>query len=86
VHNAGIVDINIGPAAKALEPLAGNFSHIFSHCVIGLVRPPVLTDHSLYAAESFGWQEGLDKNSGRRALYSNYFISGNRVDDKYIGN
>ena len=66
LHNAGIKDINtVEQAAKALEPLAGKFSYIFFALGVigtGFLAIPVLAGSLSYMlAESFGWQEGLDK-------------------------
>jgi Mn2+/Fe2+ NRAMP family transporter len=52
-------------AALALKPVAGNFAYLlFSIGVIstGLIAIPVLSGSLSYIfAESFGWEEGLDK-------------------------
>ena len=66
LHNAGIKDVNtVEQAAKALEPLAGKFSYIFFAVGVigtGFLAIPVLAGSLSYMlAESFGWQEGLDK-------------------------
>ncbi len=66
LHNAGIKDVNtVEQAAKALEPLAGKFSYIFFALGVigtGFLAIPVLAGSLSYMlAESFGWQEGLDK-------------------------
>jgi NRAMP (natural resistance-associated macrophage protein)-like metal ion transporter len=66
LHNAGIKDINtVDQAAKALEPLAGKFSYLFFALGVigtGFLAIPVLAGSLSYMlAESFGWQEGLDK-------------------------
>ena len=66
LHNAGVKDINtVEQAAKALEPLAGKFSYIFFALGVigtGFLAIPVLAGSLSYMlAESFGWQEGLDK-------------------------
>jgi NRAMP (natural resistance-associated macrophage protein)-like metal ion transporter len=66
LHNAGIKDINtVDQAAKALAPLAGKFSYIFFALGVigtGFLAIPVLAGSLSYMlAESFGWQEGLDK-------------------------
>ena len=63
---AGIRQINtIDQAAKALEPLAGKLAYlIFTIGVIGtgLLAIPVLAGSQSYMlAETFGWDEGLDK-------------------------
>jgi NRAMP (natural resistance-associated macrophage protein)-like metal ion transporter len=75
LHNAGIKDINtVEQAAKALEPLAGKFSYIFFALGVigtGFLAIPVLAGSLSYMlAESFGWQEGLDKKFHEaRAFY-----------------
>jgi NRAMP (natural resistance-associated macrophage protein)-like metal ion transporter len=66
LYNAGIHQIDtVDQAAKALEPLAGKFSYVcFALGVIGtgFLAIPVLTGSLSYIlAESFSWQEGLDK-------------------------
>jgi len=66
LHKAGIKDINtVDQAAKALEPLAGKFSYLFFALGVigtGFLAIPVLAGSLSYMlAESFGWQEGLDK-------------------------
>jgi Mn2+/Fe2+ NRAMP family transporter len=75
LHNAGIKDVNtVDQAAKALEPLAGKFSYIFFALGVigtGFLAIPVLAGSLSYMlAESFGWQEGLDKKfQEARAFY-----------------
>lgn len=75
LYNSGIHDINsVDQAAKALEPLAGKFSYVsFALGVVGtgLLAIPVLAGSLSYMlAESFGWQEGLDKKfQEARAFY-----------------
>jgi NRAMP (natural resistance-associated macrophage protein)-like metal ion transporter len=75
LHNGGIRDINtVEQAAKALEPLAGKFSYIFFALGVigtGFLAIPVLAGSLSYMlAESFGWQEGLDKKfQEARAFY-----------------
>ena len=66
LFNAGIHNIDtIEQAAKALQPLAGNMTYaLFSVGVIGtgLLAIPVLAGASSYMmAETFEWEEGLDK-------------------------
>jgi len=66
LHNAGIKDVNtVDQAAKALQPLAGKFSYLFFALGVigtGFLAIPVLAGSLSYMlAESFGWQEGLDK-------------------------
>jgi NRAMP (natural resistance-associated macrophage protein)-like metal ion transporter len=75
LFNGGIRDINtVEQAAKALEPLAGKFSYIFFALGVigtGFLAIPVLAGSLSYMlAESFGWQEGLDKKfQEARAFY-----------------
>lgn len=63
---AGIRQIDtVDQAAKALEPLTGKFTYlIFALGVLGtgLLAIPVLAGSQSYMlAETFGWEEGLDK-------------------------
>jgi Mn2+/Fe2+ NRAMP family transporter len=75
LYNSGFRKIDtVEQAAKALAPLAGKFSYIcFALGVIGtgLLAIPVLTGSLSYIlAESFGWEEGLDKKFHEaRAFY-----------------
>src|SRR5580704_23476 len=75
LYNSGLHQIDtVEQAAKALAPLAGKFSYIcFALGVIGtgLLAIPVLTGSLSYIlAESFGWEEGLDKKFNEaRAFY-----------------
>jgi NRAMP (natural resistance-associated macrophage protein)-like metal ion transporter len=75
LFNGGIRDINtVDQAAKALAPLAGKFSYIFFALGVigtGFLAIPVLAGSLSYMlAESFGWQEGLDKKFNEaRAFY-----------------
>ena len=75
LYNAGIRHIDtVDQAAKALAPLAGKFSYIcFALGVLGtgFLAIPVLTGSLSYIlAESFGWEEGLDKKfNNARAFY-----------------
>ena len=75
LNNSGFHQIDtVEQAAKALAPLAGKFSYIcFALGVIGtgLLAIPVLTGSLSYIlAESFGWEEGLDKKFGQaRSFY-----------------
>ena len=81
LYNAGIHQIDtVDQAAKALDPLAGKFSYIcFALGVLGtgFLAIPVLTGSLSYIlAESFGWQEGLDKKFGQaKAFYIVIIIS-----------
>ena len=66
LYKAGIRQIDtVDQAAKALEPLAGKLTYlIFTIGVIGtgLLAIPVLAGAQSYMlAETFGWDEGLDK-------------------------
>ncbi|HEY4935228.1 MAG TPA: divalent metal cation transporter [Puia sp.] len=75
LYNSGIHQIDtVDQAAKALAPLAGKFSYIcFALGVVGtgFLAIPVLTGSLSYIlAESFGWEEGLDKKFNEaRAFY-----------------
>jgi Mn2+/Fe2+ NRAMP family transporter len=66
LFNAGIHNINtVEEAALALKPLAGNMAYVlFAVGVIGtgLLAVPVLSGSLSYmVAETFDWDEGLDK-------------------------
>ena len=66
LFNAGIHQINtVDEAASALKPLAGKFTYLlFSLGIIGtgFLAIPVLAGSLSYAlAETFSWEEGLDK-------------------------
>lgn len=75
LYNSGIHQIDtVDQAASALAPLAGKFSYVcFALGVVGtgFLAIPVLTGSLSYIlAESFGWQEGLDKKFNEaRAFY-----------------
>jgi NRAMP (natural resistance-associated macrophage protein)-like metal ion transporter len=75
LFNAGIHKINtVDEAAKALEPLAGKFSYAFFALGVigtGFLAIPVLAGSLSYMlAETFDWQEGLDKKFNEaRAFY-----------------
>jgi NRAMP (natural resistance-associated macrophage protein)-like metal ion transporter len=75
LYNSGVRQIDtVDQAARALAPLAGKFSYVcFALGVIGtgFLAIPVLTGSLSYIiAESFGWQEGLDKKFNEaRAFY-----------------
>jgi len=81
LYNSGIRQIDtVDQAAKALAPLAGKFSYIcFALGVVGtgFLAIPVLTGSLSYIlAESFGWQEGLDKKFNQaRAFYIVIIVS-----------
>ena len=66
LYNAGIRQIDtVDQAALALKPLAGNFSYLlFSLGILGtgFLAIPVLAGSLSYAmAETFQWEQGLDK-------------------------
>jgi Mn2+/Fe2+ NRAMP family transporter len=66
LYNAGINQIDtVGQAAKALEPLAGKLTYLlFALGVIGtgfLAIPVLAGSLSYILAETFNWEEGLDK-------------------------
>jgi NRAMP (natural resistance-associated macrophage protein)-like metal ion transporter len=66
LFQAGIHHIDtVGQAAKALEPLAGEFAYLlFTVGVIGtgfLAIPVLAGTLSYILAETFGWEQGLDK-------------------------
>ena len=66
LYNSGIHQIDtVEQAAKALQPLAGNFAYVlFAIGVIGtgLLAIPVLSGSLSYIiSETFGWEQGLDK-------------------------
>jgi NRAMP (natural resistance-associated macrophage protein)-like metal ion transporter len=66
LYNAGLQQIDtVGQAAKALEPLAGKLTYLlFALGVIGtgfLAIPILAGSLSYILAETFNWEEGLDK-------------------------
>ncbi len=66
LHATGITNIQTSSqAAEALRPIAGRFAFaIFATGIIGtgLLAVPVLAGSGTYAlAETFNWQEGLDR-------------------------
>ena len=81
LFNSGIHNINtVEEAAQALKPLAGNMAYaLFALGVIGtgLLAIPVLAGALSYMmAETFGWQEGLDKKFHEaRGFYITMIIS-----------
>lgn len=81
LYSAGIRQIDtVDQAAKALAPLAGKFSYFcFALGVIGtgFLAIPVLSGSLSYIlAESFGWEEGLDKKfKEARAFYIVLIVS-----------
>ena len=67
LNKSGVTQIDtVSQAAKALEPVAGKFAYwLFAAGVIGtgFLAIPVLTGSLSYIiAETFSWEEGLDKN------------------------
>jgi Mn2+/Fe2+ NRAMP family transporter len=81
LYNSGVRDINsVEQAAKALAPLAGKLSYVFFALGVigtGFLAIPVLAGSLSYmAAETFGWEEGLDKKFNEaRAFYIVIIIS-----------
>jgi NRAMP (natural resistance-associated macrophage protein)-like metal ion transporter len=81
LHNAGILQIDtVDQAAKALQPLTGNFTYlIFTIGIIGtgLLAIPVLAGALSYMlSETFGWEAGLDKKfSQAKGFYITIIIS-----------
>ena len=75
LHVAGITDINTAAeAAKALQPLAGEFAYILFALGIlgvGLIGVPVLAGSAAYGlSEAMGWKEGLElKATDARGFY-----------------
>lgn len=68
LHISGITDINTAAeAASALKPLAGNFAFLLftiGLLGVGLIGVPVLAGSAAYAAaETMGWNEGLEQNA-----------------------
>jgi Mn2+/Fe2+ NRAMP family transporter len=66
LHKAGLFKVDtVDQAAKALEPLTGHLSYLFFALGVigtGLLAIPVLSGALSYIlAETFGWEEGLDK-------------------------
>lgn len=81
LYEAGINKIEtVDEAAKALQPLAGNLTYLlFSIGVIGtgLLAIPVLAGASSYMlAETFDWEEGLNKKfSEAKSFYISIIFS-----------
>jgi Mn2+/Fe2+ NRAMP family transporter len=75
LYGSGIREINtVDQAARALEPLAGKLSYVFFALGVvgtGFLAIPVLTGSLSYmVAETFEWEEGLDKKfQEARAFY-----------------
>ena len=76
LHKHGVTQIaSADQAAEALRPIAGNFAFaLFAIGIIGtgLLAVPILAGSAAYAlAETFGWNEGLDrKPQEARAFYA----------------
>ena len=81
LYVAGIRDINTAAqAAKALQPLAGDFAYLLFALGIlgvGLIGVPVLAGSAAYAlAETMGWKEGLErKATDARGFYGVIAVS-----------
>lgn len=81
LHQHGITDVQTSAqAAEALRPVVGPYAFvIFSIGVIGtgLLAVPVLAGSSAYAAaETFGWDKGLEKKFGEaRGFYGVIIVS-----------
>lgn len=81
LYKAGIRQIDtVGQAAKALEPLTGKFTYLlFAIGVIGtgfLAIPVLAGSISYMMAETFGWEQGLDKKfSEAKGFYITIVIS-----------
>jgi NRAMP (natural resistance-associated macrophage protein)-like metal ion transporter len=75
LHKHGVTNIETSTqAAEALKPLAGPLAYFLYTAGligVGLLAIPTLTGSSAYAfAETFGWNEGLDRSfRGARAFY-----------------
>ncbi len=68
LHTSGVKNIDTAAkAASALKPLAGDFAYLlFALGVlgVGLIGVPVLAGSAAYAAaETMGWQEGLERDT-----------------------
>jgi Mn2+/Fe2+ NRAMP family transporter len=81
LYKAGIRQIDtVGQAAKALEPLTGKFTYLmFAVGVLGtgfLAIPVLAGSISYMMAETFGWEQGLDKKfSEAKGFYITIVIS-----------
>ena len=81
LYKAGIKQIDtVAQAAKALEPVAGRLTYLlFAVGVIGtgfLAIPVLAGSLSYIIAETFGWEEGLDKKFPQaRGFYITLIIS-----------
>ncbi|HVV45039.1 MAG TPA: divalent metal cation transporter, partial [Bryobacteraceae bacterium] len=68
LHTSGVKNIDTAAkAASALKPLAGDFAYLLFALGIlgvGLIGVPVLAGSAAYAAaETMGWQEGLERDT-----------------------
>ena len=77
LFKAGIHQIDtVEEAALALKPLAGDLAYLlFAIGIIGtgLIAIPVLSGSLSYIfTETFGWEQGLDKNSTMQKVLFNY--------------
>ena len=81
LHVAGVTDINTAAqAARALQPVAGNFAYLLFAVGIlgvGLVGVPVLAGSAGYAlCEAMGWKWGLErKATDARGFYGVISVS-----------
>jgi Mn2+/Fe2+ NRAMP family transporter len=81
LYNAGVHQIDtVDQAALALKPLAGHFSYLlFSLGILGtgFLAIPVLAGSLSYAlAETFQWEQGLDKKyKDAKAFYAIIAVS-----------
>jgi NRAMP (natural resistance-associated macrophage protein)-like metal ion transporter len=81
LYPAGVRNIEtVDQAAKALQPLTGNLTHLlftFGIFGTGLLAIPVLAGSQSYMlAETFGWKAGLDKRfSQAKPFYISIVIS-----------
>ena len=81
LHRVGMTDIETSrQAAEALKPLAGHLAYLLYTVGIlgvGFLAIPTLTGSAAYAlAETFGWQQGLDKSfKNARSFYLVVLVS-----------
>jgi Mn2+/Fe2+ NRAMP family transporter len=81
LHAAGVTNIaTAAQAARALQPIAGDFAYILFAAGIlgvGLIGVPVLAGSGAYAlAEAMGWHEGLElKATDARGFYGVIAVS-----------
>ena len=79
LHRQGITQIgSAAEAAEALRPVAGNFAFaLFAIGIIGtgFLAVPVLAGSTAFAvAETFGWQEGLEKQPRQAAGFYSVIV------------